>query len=229
MQTKKFHWSEEAPPITYRPGTSDEAIIQTILVERKEYLFPKFEPKIVYDIGGNIGVVAVILAMIYPNAKIYSFEPVSENFDLLIQNTEHYKNIKALKFGLGNKTEDKEIYKSEDPTNHGGFSTHIQEGGSYDTVSFVDTATICRKLGTPDLIKIDVEGAEYEILSQVPELENVKWITGELHGVNDYKLLDLLERNFRIQTQRGFADKVWHFNALGKSWLDFGLDQAPQN
>jgi len=225
--TKKFHWAEDKPPIIYRPGTSDESIIQTVLVEKKEYLFPKFDPKIVYDIGGNIGVVAVILANIYPEATIYSFEPVSENFELLIMNSKEYKNIKPLKLGLGMKTGDVTIFKSDDQNNLGGYSTHIS-GEEGETVSIVRMETICAKLGTPDLIKIDCEGAEYEILNDIPLLENVKWITGELHGINDYKLLDLLDRHFKIQSQRGFGDKVWHFNALSKAWTDFGRDLTLQ-
>ena len=229
--TKKFHAFDDKPPIIYRPGTSDEAIIQTVLVDRKEYLFPTFEPKIVFDVGANIGVTAVILANIYPKARIYSFEPVKENFDLLKENVVHYPNVAPLHMGLGDKTETRTIYASEDNANLGGFSTFIKNDRDIhleQDINIIDVAKFCEKAGTPDLIKIDVEGAEYEILSAIPDLQRVKWITGELHGINDYSLLGRLERDFRLQLARGFGDKVWHFQALSKSWSDFGLDQSQQ-
>ena len=232
MKTKKFYAFDDKPPIIYRPETSDEAIIQTILVEKKEYLFPRFEPKIIFDIGGNFGAVAVILANIYPKARIYSFEPVKENFELLKENASHYENIYPMPVGLGNKTETRSISPSEDSKNLGGFSTFITaptvNSDLWQDVDIIDVDIFCKKVGIPDLIKIDCEGAEHEILTAIPDLRSVKWITGELHGVNDYALLGRLERDFRLSFGKGFGDKVWHFHALSKSWSDFGLDQPPQ-
>jgi len=217
---KKFEAFEDRPPICYRPGTSDEAIIKAVIIDKSEYLFPNFEPKLVFDIGANIGVVSSLLANIYPAAKIHCFEPEKENFDLLIKNTASYENIRALKVGLGNKTEDRILYSSTDETNLGGFSNFIKDGSESQTVNIVRMDKICQEVGTPDFIKIDVEGAEYEILSAIPDISKVKWITGELHGVDEYKLLDLLSRDFNLQFGRRFFDKVWHFNAISKSWSE---------
>ena len=225
-QTKLFHAFDDKPPIEYRPNTSDEAIIDAVIVKKQEYAFPNFKPNLIFDIGGNIGVVAVVLANIYPDAKIYSFEPVKENFDILKRNTEYYKNISAIQCGLGNKTEHRMIFKSSDPSNLGGFSTFIKDGGENSEIALVKMETICNEFGTPDLIKIDVEGAEYEILGDIPDIENVKWIAGELHGVNDYKLLDLLDKKFNLQLARNFMDKVWHFHAVSKNWTHEGPDRT---
>lgn len=223
-QTKKFYAFDDRPPIKYRPGTSDEAIIQSVIVERKEYAFPRFRPDLVFDIGGNIGVLAILLANIYPDARIYSFEPVKENFEILKDNVSSYGNIYPMQVGLGSKTEDRKIHYSKDPTNFGGFSTHIEGPGDTEIVSIVDVEKLCEKIGTPDLIKIDAEGAEFEILSSIPNIDRVKWIAGELHGVKDYALLDVLDKHFNLQFTRNFYDKNWNFLALSKSWTDFGLD-----
>ncbi len=229
METKLFNAFEDRPPIRYRPGTSDEHIIQALLVEKKEYVFPKFEPRLIFDIGSNIGVVSIILANVYPQAKIYCFEPIRENFDLLKENVVSYENVFPMQVALGNRTEDRRIYKSDDPTNFGGFSTHISNQEDPGTlISVLDVEKLCDKIGTPDLIKIDCEGAEHEILTSIPGLKQVKWITGELHGIKDYALLERLDRDFRLQLSRGFGDKVWHFHALSKSWVDFGLDLPPR-
>ena len=125
MQTKKFYMWDDRPPINYRPGTSDEAIIDSVLIKKTEYNFPAFEPKICFDIGGNIGVVAVLLANIYPQSTIISFEPVAENFDLLVLNSKGYPNIRPINSSLGLQSGSRRIYASDDNTNLGGFSTHI--------------------------------------------------------------------------------------------------------
>lgn len=213
-ENKLFYWDENEPPIKYRPGTSDESIIQTVLIEKKEYLFPSFKPKLVWDVGANIGVVSIILAKIYPETKILAFEPVKENLELLNFNTAHLPNVEILKCGLGKKTAKVPIFKSTDPVNHGGFSTHI-DGVGYDDIDILKASSAVQSHGIPDLIKIDCEGAEFDILSDISAyIHEVKWITGELHGVDDYALLEYLNYRFHLQFSRGFKDVVWHFSAL---------------
>ncbi len=218
METNKYYaFGEDNPPIFYRPGTSDEAILQSVIIRQQEYLLPKFDAKLIFDIGGNSGIVASLLAHVYPNAKIYSFEPVKENFEILKLNAANYPGrILAKSYGLGERTEKKMIAKSDDKTNLGGFSTHMTEGGDHEEVMFAGVKATCLEFGTPDLIKIDVEGAEFEILSNFPELGKVKWIAGELHSVCDFETLSILEANFMLQFSKGFGDKCWHFHALNK-------------
>ncbi len=219
MTIKKYIWDENKPPIYYRPGTSDEKIIQSILVERQEYLFPSFKPEIVYDIGANIGVATVILSNIYPEAQIYAFEPDPDNYNILKMNIEKYKNIIAYEAGIAEESGRYSLWKSEDPSNHGGCSMVI--ANTEDECIKVDMMAIdfaLKKLGIPDVVKIDVEGAEAEIFHAFPNLDKVKWITGELHGVRDYQVLDLLSEHFYIQCARGFEDKCWHFHAANRAW-----------
>jgi hypothetical protein len=51
-----------------------------------------------------------------------------------------------------------------------------------------------------DLIKIDTEGAEYDILTAFPTevLQRVNWIIGELHDHKDFDLLAYLSPWFFI-------------------------------
>lgn len=215
--TKKYVWDETKPPVKYRPGTSDESIIQTVMVEKREYGFPQFKPKLIFDIGANIGVVSVIMANVYPEATICAFEPVKENYDLLVENTSHYKNVITHHCGLGDNNRNLKIYKSDDARNLGGFSTEIV-GEVGEEVRITRVKTYLQRVGVPDLIKIDCEGAEWEIFNDFhpDELKKVKWITGELHGVNEFLVLDRLSKAFHIATHREFGDKVWHFHALNR-------------
>lgn len=224
---KYYHWGEDKPPIFYRVGTSDEAIINSILIKQEEYVFPsKFEPELVYDIGSNIGVVAVIIANIYPTAKIHAFEPQTDNFELLKKNCEPYPNIFLHAVGLGAQSGSKKLYPSEDPANLGGFSNFI-ESGEPTECKILAVKRAVEQYGVPDLIKIDCEGAECEILRNFPSLDLVSWIAGELHSEDaEYLMLHTLNTHFRLALQRNFFDKTWHFHALNKQWVDFGRETA---
>lgn len=221
MELKKFYLFEDKPPIYYRPGTSDEAIIDSVLIKKQEYLFPAFSPRLIFDIGGNFGALAVLMANIYPDAKIYSFEPVKENYEILIKNADpYYPNIIVMDYGLGDANRTELCYPSEDPNNLGGFSNYIESSGKPFQIEIRDVEEVCKRYGNPDLVKIDCEGAECEILTSLP-LSDIKWITGELHSQADYELLAYLNKKFDLQFQKAFGEKVWHFHAKNKTW-DWG-------
>lgn len=220
MKVKKFDAFEDKPPIFYREGTSDEAIIRANIIDRNEYLFPKLSPKIVYDIGGNTGIIAVIMAQIYPDAIIHSFEPMEENYELLEKNVAEYPNIKPHWFGLGESDHKRMFWPSADPINHGGFSMEIKSDKPQVECRMRSTWEVCEEFGAPEVIKIDVEGAEYEIFEAMPDwaLTGCKWITGELHGIKDFLLLDKLSEHFKINVRKDFDALVYHFHAANKTW-----------
>ena len=119
-----YHWHGHA--IHYRPGTSDQGVIYAILVKpekKAEYWVPRdLEADVILDIGGNIGVTTIYLADRFPTAKIYTFEPVAQNFALSVKNVEHLSNIEAFPVSLGSEQGMFEIYSSEDEKNLAGCS-----------------------------------------------------------------------------------------------------------
>ena len=69
---------------------------------------------------------------------------------------------------------------------------------------------------TIDLIKIDTEGAEYDILMALQEkiLSNTSWITGELHGNQDFELLNYLNNlGFSISMKKNIDNRLFMFHA----------------
>lgn len=228
--TKKFVWDENKPPLIYRPGTSDEAIIDAILVNKREYTFPNLAKiETVFDIGANIGVTAVIMANLYPSARVHCFEPEKENFELLTENTKHFTNVSLHQCAVDNYSGETTLFSSDEPKNLGGFSTSKKSADAHlpeSKVQVVRMASLCTKFGHPELIKIDCEGAEYNILTDIPQIEKVLWITGELHGIKDFDLLTRLSITHEIQTDRRFGDVVWHFQAAHRAEL-FTRPQTP--
>jgi FkbM family methyltransferase len=215
--------------VYYRASTSDMTLIYEILLKSKyksEYYLPeKLNPKVIFDIGGNIGITSVYLAKLFPNSLIYTFEPMPENFEILQKNISQYKNIIAFNFGLGSNNGSFKVYLSSDPENYGGISfypdPHGNQEDSYLSCEVKNINEIINDLEieTIDLIKIDTEGAEYDILSTLKEdiLRKTSWITGELHGNQDFELLDYLDSlGFAISLKKQICNRLFMFNA-GKS------------
>ena len=227
---EKYIWRNNS--IYYRPGTSDMTLIYEILLKpeyKSEYYLPHyFNPKVILDIGANIGITSVYLANNFPNSKIFSFEPLRENFDILKKNTENYKNIKIFNFGLGKKDETLDIFLSDDDENFGGGSFYPETGGVCDKkvkceIKNIQNTLVELKIKQIDLIKIDTEGAEYDILTSLSEkqLKHVNWITGELHGYKDFELLNYLQSfGFNIGLMKQIDNRLFMFHAINNKTLE---------
>jgi FkbM family methyltransferase len=229
LKDKSYHigslnWNNKK--VYYRSSTSDMTLIYEILLQtkyRSEYYLPqKLMPKIIFDIGGNIGITAIYLAKLFPWASIYTFEPMPENFEILQKNIKQYENIKAFNFGLGSKNGNFKVYLSSDLENYGGVSFYPDTDGnqeeSFISCEIKNINEIILKLGIEsiDLIKIDTEGAEYDILTTLKEntLREVTWIVGELHGNRDFELLNYIESmGFSISLKKQISNRLFMFNA----------------
>jgi len=141
--------------------------------------------KTILDIGANLGVYSYAFAFWFPNAYIHSFEPVPDNYRLLeghCKKGEFSNRIKCHNFGF--YKEEKEVTfgipaDRKDVKNTGLYKMDgeqlKQKGKVFVLSDWID------KTGTiPDFIKIDAEGADFEILNSSKKcLEKVRWITVE--------------------------------------------------
>ena len=212
--------------VHYRTGSSDMVLIYEILLKskyKKEYYFPEsLKPKVIFDIGGNIGITAIYLASLFPDALIYTFEPLKENFEILKLNTSQFKNIKVFNIGLGAENGSFKVYLSDDNENFGGVSFYSEvEGSSSESFSECEVKNVNDvvdhlDINSIDLIKIDTEGAEYDILTNINYefLKKTSWITGELHGNRDFELLNYLTNmGFSISLNKKIDNRLSMFNA----------------
>lgn len=210
-------------PFYFRDGTSDSLIVtHNLLAEpsEREYKFEQGSPRVIVDIGANIGAISVLMSILYPDAIIYAFEPSKENYDLLLMNIAEYRNIIAFNIALGDCDEKRKIFQSTDSLNHGGKSFHPNYCNT-TTGEEVDVKNINKtleKLGITqiDLIKIDCEGSEAEILMGLDyeRLSNVGMIVGELHSIRDFELLDHLSSLFSLEFSKRFSEVNYQFRAI---------------
>lgn len=224
---EQFLWHDH--PVWYRPGTSDPSLIYNILLKsgmKGEYCPPpefRTDPKsiaTILDIGANIGATSLYFADLFPNAIIHAFEPAPINQLLLERNTAPIHRIKTHAMALGDADGELLLCESDDPTNMGGGSIHGLgvNPNKQVAVKVRRTSGLLSEIGVTavDIIKIDTEGAEWEILTSMDPgmLANVKLIMGELHGRRDFELLNYLQPMFNIGMRKNIKSRLFNFYAL---------------
>lgn len=213
----------------YRPGSSDPWAIYNHLMkprERDEYApprgFARDEVAAVLDIGANVGITALYFSQVFRNAQIYAFEPAPDNYAILERNIANCARIRGFNFALGAADATLELFASDNPANFGGYSLHPagSDTSKKTSIAVRNVAAVLAELGLGrvDVIKVDTEGAEYDILTAVPPevLERVRLVVGELHGNRDFALLDYLSRWFDIGLRKKASSRLFNFHALAK-------------
>jgi FkbM family methyltransferase len=115
------------------------------------------------DVGGNIGLHTVRFAKLF--AHVHSFEPTNVNFECLQKNTETLDNVILHQLGLGDKMDTLIIQLPADANNCGNFSIVDFKDNTEQTVDeTIEIRTLDSLELTPDLIKIDVQGFDYNVL-----------------------------------------------------------------
>ena len=113
---------------------------------------------VIYDVGANIGVYSTALS---DTAKqIFCFEPNQRNFQLLSHNTADLANVHCYNLACGQYNGTTHIMDF-DPDVHGNFG-NLSNGDQGIPVPLI--ALDALDIPAPNLLKIDVEGAELEVL-----------------------------------------------------------------
>ena len=137
----------------------------------------------VIDAGANIGIASLYFAARYPKAKIYSVEPLPENFALLEANVAHEPRIKPIKGCITGVPKDAVRFTTDGPT----WGNRIGEAGI--TVPGFTIRELCQREGIDsiDLLKVDIEGGEKEVFESADFLDLVRNIIIELHCEYDFE------------------------------------------
>lgn len=181
--------------------------VKWVVSEMETYNFNTIdfqEGDVVIDIGANVGMISVYLAKKYPFLKIYAFEPVKQNYENLLKNIE-INNIKEGIITVENVaiTEDRRNIDIITPLDNTGGSSFVIERNlnainsninlNVKSITFDD---IFEKYNIDKckLLKIDCEGAEYEILYSASEnnLKKCENMRSEFHG-NELDQIKLYE------------------------------------
>jgi FkbM family methyltransferase len=161
------------------------------------------------DIGGNIGLQSIRMSQSVGKAgKVYAFEPLEYLQQKFIKNMALNKadNVTLLPFALSDVESEAEFNINKNAWNQGTFSLSASQGTDKQTVlvKVADDLPEVKALSSLALIKIDVEGYEYQVLRGLTstlkqhrpriifEYDANYWATTNQHIVDCYHFLQSL-------------------------------------
>lgn len=173
-----------------------------------QYVIPDlmFEPgDVIIDIGAHVGIFSMYYALRHPELEIFSYEPTKRNYNNFVKSLEYnkIKNVNAHNLAVTVDGRDVSMFQPADNT--GASSMIYNEALPFQDKTDAKSITLKNIFGSVlnspfyngnkkiKILKIDCEGAEYEILTGNMELlKDVDYVLGEFHHVpgkyNAYKL-----------------------------------------
>lgn len=151
--------------------------LMTILEVWHERQYGSPPTGVVIDLGANIGAFSVYAA--HAGAIVHAFEPEPENYRLLAANANGYP-IVPQQMGVAGMAGQR-FLSVEGPSSGKNSFFGKQEGL---TIPCTTLAQIMEGIPRCDFLKIDIEGAEYEVLYAASDvLHRVQMIVLEVHRV----------------------------------------------
>ena len=178
----------------------------------------------IIDIGAHVGFFSIFANCLNNDVKIYSIEPEKNNFELLNKHKEENKviNIKTFKCAIGKETRDGELIIKEDSINHKikkgeklKTKKREKEEGIFQDVRIFSLKDFFdeNKIKKVSLIKMDIEGGEYDIIENLDndDFSKIGAFVLETHDskTKNRKCLEeiLRENGFSVQTFPSKFDK----------------------
>jgi FkbM family methyltransferase len=184
--------------VVVRENTMDEYVIKESEYDKCEFT----KNDIWLDAGANIG--AFALKYHDKVKQIISYEPDVENYKNLKQNLElnNIYNCKTFKLCLVENNDKTRKFYLNKKTNKGIHSLIIKKGRDEVMVNCANINSVVKKFNI-NKIKMDIEGAEYELIKSM-DFTNIKEFIFEYHfkHLKDfskekfYQTIDILKNNF---------------------------------
>jgi len=189
----------ETNELYFRPQTLDEWIYNEVYVENTYEIsqFSKYD--IVIDIGAHAGYFSK-LCMDRGCENVIAYEAEPDNYTTLTSNLKNYKHFTSYNLAVWkNSNQYLKFNTLPRKANTGLNSFYKTNYATEDHFVSIDVETISLddilfKFNKVKLLKIDVEGAEFEILLNSKLLNKVEKIVGEYHNdMTEYNVETLLE------------------------------------
>lgn len=159
----------------------------------REYDVAFSSPRFMIDAGAHIGLASVFLARRYPQATIVAIEPEQRNYELLCRNVRNLPNVRPVRAALWSHHTTLRIANPGAET----WAFRVADGNRGEVVPTVTVEDVTTMFGADriDVLKLDIEGAEREVLSTaVSWIDRTEVLIVELHDRFRPGCSDALER-----------------------------------
>lgn len=176
--------------------------------------YPLTRNSYVLDLGGYKGQWASDLYSRY-RCRISVFEPIASYADKIRERFSNNDDIEIFDFGLGESTRTETIYIRGAGSSAYGKKAEATDMKLVDVGEWFDE----RHVNHVDLVKINIEGGEFELLERMIKLDLVKRITAlqiQFHNV----ALDSFDRMEAIKSGlEKTHEPTWQYKFVWENWV----------
>jgi FkbM family methyltransferase len=120
---------------------------------------------VIVDAGANVGYSALYFARLFPDARILAVEPDPESFAVLTRHARGAANVTPIHAALWSHNQGLRLRTSD----AGSWSTYAAEGSGTPSIRLDDLMASIPN-ARPLVIKLDIEGAEREVVESCPDI-----------------------------------------------------------
>lgn len=155
------------------------------------------EDDVIVDAGAHVGTFSVFAAIAAPNGKVIAIEPGRTHFVRLLDNigTNHLTNVVPVNAALASHDGVATLWKARSGSGSDSLVRVDSENGESVQVVSLHTLISRFKLETVSFLKLDIEGAEYDLFSgDTAWLHKVRRVALEAHSEfgNPHLIVDYL-------------------------------------
>jgi FkbM family methyltransferase len=172
------------------------------------------ENSVVFDLGGYKGEFASDIYCKY-SSSIYVFEPILEFYNIIKFKFSNSSKIHAFQFGLGGRNENLKISLTDNSSSIFIESNKFEIIQLKSIIEFINEYNITKV----DLIKINIEGGEYEVLEALISNNMVSMFTNIQVQFHDFIVENAKERMNKIQIELAKTHNLtYQYEFVWENW-----------
>lgn len=161
----------------------------------------------VVDLGANVGVFTILAAIRAHDGRVISIEPEEESFRYLCENVaaNSFTHVEPFRLAVSGADGHTQLSVSNPGNNHILTKSPAKKQAQTEIVETTSLPSLFSRLNLPrvDLVKMDIEGAEFLAFEEHSWLENVERIAMEAHP--DLGNIDTIRKRLE---EHGFSVEI---------------------